>query len=98
MALDNDESPPSPRRSNRFLLIAGVAGACALGAGAGLWARPADVERDPTLALARPPEPPKRTGRLQIVLDDSPAPIGKPIEVLPGTAGMQAAAAPPVFL
>ena len=97
MALDNDESPPSPRRSNRFMLVAGLAGACALGVGAGLWARPADIERDPTLAAAKPPEPPKRTGRLQIVLDDSPAPIGQPIEVLPGAAGVQPAAAAPVF-
>lgn len=86
MAHDSPDSPqPPPRASNRLMLFAGVAGACALGVGAGLWARPAETERDPRAAeLAKALEA-RPAGRLEIVVDDAPAPIGKPIEVLPAT-------------
>jgi hypothetical protein len=86
MAHDSPDSPqPPPRASNRLMLFAGVAGACALGVGAGLWARPADTERDPrAMQVAKAPAPEKPAGKLQIVVDEAPAPIGKPIEVLPG--------------
>jgi colicin import membrane protein len=46
----------TPARVSRALMITGVAGACVLGAALGLWARPADVDRD--LAHRRaPPRP-----------------------------------------
>ncbi|HVI31893.1 hypothetical protein [Phenylobacterium sp.] len=77
----------------RHVLLAGVVGACALGVGAGLWARPAADERRMTPVQARPTAAPKPAGRLEIVLDDSPAPIGAPIEVLPALVG-QAPSAP----
>lgn len=67
----------------RHVLLAGVVGACALGVGAGLWARPAADDRRTAPVQARPAAAPKPAGRLEIVVDDSPAPIGAPIEVLP---------------
>lgn len=88
MAHDSPDSPQPPRASNRLMLFAGVAGACALGVGAGLWARPADTERDPrAMQAAKAAEPEKPAGRLEIVVDDTPAPIGRPIEVLPSAGG-----------
>src|SRR3954463_2442317 len=89
MAHDSPDSPqPPPRASNRLMLFAGVAGACALGVGAGLWARPVDTERDPHAThVAKAALPEKPAGRLEIVVDDSPAPIGQPIEVLPAAGG-----------
>jgi hypothetical protein len=88
MAHDSpDSQQPPPRAANRLMLFAGVAGACALGVGAGLWARPADSERDPhAMHVAKAAAPEKPAGKLEIVVDDSPAPIGKPIEVLPAAA------------
>jgi uncharacterized protein YecT (DUF1311 family) len=59
--------------------IAGVFGACALGAGLGLWARPAPPERPAPPATA--PEPPRPA--LQVVVDDSVLPPSAPLEVLP---------------
>lgn len=82
---------PRARSGTRHMLLAGVAGACVLGVGAGLWARPAESERRTTApAVAKVAEAPRPTGRLEIVVDDSPAPIGAPIEVLPAMTGQAA--------
>ena len=88
MTPDNfDEFMPRPVRrrgpATRSILFAGVAGACILGVGLGLWARPAMNER--RMAAAAPEAPVKPvapTRKLEIVVDDRPAPIGPPIEVL----------------
>lgn len=74
-----------PLRPGRGFLLTGVAAAALMGVGLGLWARPAMSERQmalPLIAAARPAEPRK----LQIVLDEAPAPLGPPIEVLPRSA------------
>src|SRR6266481_4476846 len=79
--------PPRAKRPGlaaRHVLFAGVATACLLGVSLGLWARPAMSERQ--AAAARPvqePEAPSATRKLEIVVDDRPAPVGAPIEVLP---------------
>ncbi|THD57745.1 pentapeptide repeat-containing protein [Phenylobacterium sp.] len=80
--------PPPERRwrpGARAILFAGVAGACALGVGLGLWARPDPHERGIAVAQAAADTPdPQPAGRkLQIVIGDRPAPVGAPIEVLP---------------
>jgi hypothetical protein len=70
----------------RHVLFAGVAGACLLGVGLGLWARPAMNERQATAATPAPADTPKTpvgTRKLEIVVDDRPAPGGAPIDVLP---------------
>jgi hypothetical protein len=77
------------RAGGKGMLLAGVVGACALGVGAGLWARPqADERRLPAGAVAKPAAAAAKAAdrTLQIVVDDKPAPIGAPIEVLPATA------------
>jgi hypothetical protein len=82
--------PPRARRPGlaaRHILFAGVAGACVLGVGLGLWARPAMSERQ--ASAVKPADAPKVAAaaparQLEIVVDDRPAPIGKPIDVLPG--------------
>ena len=66
----------SPFRPSRFV-IAGAFGACVLGAGLGLWARPTS----PALARIAAAEPAPPT--LQVVVDDRPAPAGPLLEVLP---------------
>jgi len=92
-----DQSPEPPLGKppgHGRLIAAGVVGALALGAGMGLWARPAS----PPLPGARPPAP-EVTPRpaLQIVVDDGPAPIGPLLEVLPGDApAHEAQPLPPV--
>ncbi len=79
------EREPGARRGGRFILFAGVAGACVLGVGAGLWARPAMNERRMAAqvpkadATARAPA----ARQLRIVVDARPPPVGPPIEVLP---------------
>lgn len=83
---DDQASPHRKRLGARATLFAGVAGACVLGAGLGLWARPAANERG--VAIAPPPQDapaPAPGGRtLQIVVNDGPAaPVGAPIAVLP---------------
>ena len=99
MAKDPSEDMSAPQLVaqpgflGRRVLLAGVVGACALGVGAGLWARPAADERRMTPAQVKPAAAPRPAGRLEIVLDDSPAPIGAPIEVLPAMGG-QAPTAP----
>jgi hypothetical protein len=80
-----DLRPRSDRRAGtgKALLFAGVAGACVLGAGLGLWARPSDLERPGAPKAAAPVVTPISTDRrIPIVVDDSPAPIGKPLDVL----------------
>jgi hypothetical protein len=70
---DRPERPPRPGR----IAIAGVFGACFLGGGLGLWARPAP-ETPVVVAQAEPLRP-----ALQVVVDDTPAPVGALLEVLP---------------
>lgn len=72
------EPPPlaGPFRPSRFV-IAGAFGACVLGVGLGLWARPTSPA-PPQLAVAKPAPP-----TLQVVVDDRPAPAGPLLEVLP---------------
>ncbi len=75
-----DLSPPDiapPPRGRGPLLAAGVVSAVALGVGLGLWARPTP----PPLVTARGDAP---RPALQIVFDDTPAPLGPLLEVLPG--------------
>lgn len=73
------ERPPGPGR----VAIAGVFGACALGAGLGMWARP-PAPPEPPRAEAGPPEP-----ELQVVMTDNVAPVGQPLEVLPADVAAQ---------
>jgi hypothetical protein len=80
--------PPRPSRQGpgpRHILFAGVAGACALGVGLGLWARPAIGERQAAVAPidASKPAAAQPARKLRIVIDDRPAPVGAPIDVLP---------------
>lgn len=101
MTPDNfDEFMPQPVRrrgpATRHILFAGVAGACVLGVGLGLWARPAMNERRMAAAApVAPVKPAAPTRKLQIVVDDSPAPIGKPIEVLSNSPAAPVQAAGP---
>ena len=92
--------PKRPGLAARHILLAGVAGACVLGVGLGLWARPAMSERQ--AAAVRPADllkaPPPATRQLEIVVDDRPAPIGAPIDVLPAKAALQRPIAPPKAL
>jgi hypothetical protein len=55
-----------------------------MGVGLGLWARPAMSERQLAAPAAKLAPAPIRL--LQIVVDDGPAPLGAPIEVLPAIA------------
>jgi hypothetical protein len=91
----DDIGPPRRRRhATRAMLFAGVASACGLGVGLGLWARPAANERQMAAAAqARAALPAAPERKLQIVLDDHPAPVGAPIEVLPAVAPARAVAA-----
>lgn len=83
----------------RHVLFAGVAGACALGVGLGLWARPAMSERQaaaaPPADIAKAPEAPPAARKLQIVVDDRPAPLSAPIDVLPAGSAPKPLIAPP---
>lgn len=91
--LSSVEHSTSP---GRRLLFAGVAAATVLGVGLGLWARPAMNERQQTApAPAAAPEPARGARSLQIVVDDTPAPLGAPIEVLPATAAPAMILPPP---
>ncbi len=82
------------RPASARLVVAGVIGACALGVGLGLWARPQDPDR--LVEAAQVPEAidpgPRRA--LQIVVDDAPAPIGPLLEVLPEDMAGAPSAAP----
>jgi hypothetical protein len=92
------ERPRRPGLGARHILFAGVAGACVLGVGLGLWARPAMSERQAAAALpadAPRPQAAAAARKLQIVVDDRPAPIGTPIDVLPAKAPPARAVTPP---
>ncbi|HSV01699.1 MAG TPA: lysozyme inhibitor LprI family protein [Phenylobacterium sp.] len=90
-----DETAEAAVPRHRYLLLGGVACACALGVGLGLWARPAIGERGEAPKLAAAPEAPSVGQRkLQIVFDDTPAPLGKPLEVMTPRSGA-ASAGPP---
>lgn len=82
------------RKGGRHVLFAGVAGACVLGAGLGLWARPSMTERQASAVrlIAAPVTPVLR--KLQVVVETSPAPLGAPIEVL-SKASVQPVRLPP---
>lgn len=86
MAQDLSGNPPPLVRAvspvPKFLMLGGVAGACALGVAAGMWARPVDAERPGFVAMRPEPAAPAPTRQLQIIVDDGPAPIGDPLEVL----------------
>jgi hypothetical protein len=86
-------SPPSRPPDHGRLVAAGVLAACVLGAGLGLWARPVSPEQE--RAEAAPPQPVSPGPALQIVVDDTPAPIGALLEVLPGDPEPAAATEPP---
>jgi len=85
MTLDHSEDPspdiPGKPPSHGRLIAAGVVGALALGAGMGLWARPAPPPA-PGTPMRAPEDAPRPA--LQIVVDDSPPPVGQLLEVLPG--------------
>jgi uncharacterized protein YecT (DUF1311 family) len=98
------ERAKRPGLGARHVLFAGVAGACALGVGLGLWARPAMSERQAAAArpadmaadMAKAPQAPLAARKLQIVVDDRPAPLSAPIDVLPAnSAPTSRMAAPP---
>jgi uncharacterized protein YecT (DUF1311 family) len=100
---ESDDLPRARSATGRYRLIAGVVGACVLGAGLGLWARPSDLERpgSPRPAPAPAVTPASADRRIPIVVDDSPAPIGKPMDVLsaspprPAIAAQRQQPAPP---
>jgi len=85
-------STPEPRRpSPRAILFAGVAAACVMGVGLGLWARPGLHERVAARGAKPPAAAPAAARQLEIVVDDhARAATGTPLEVLP--AGMAPAA------
>ena len=66
----------------RYLLFAGVAGACVLGVSLGLWARPGAAERRAAAVTPSPAAPPADpvARKLHIVLDDGSAPAA-PVNV-----------------
>ena len=74
-----DPAPPEPAGPSR-MMWAGVAAACVLGVGLGFWARPAE----PVETVSPAPHSKSNLPRpvLQIVVDNTPAPIGRPLEVL----------------
>lgn len=86
MPQDQIEDQPKPARSGSARLVtAGVVGACALGIGLGLWARPQAVEQGDKPAAVETETAADRapTRKMRIVVDNTPAPVGQPLEVLP---------------
>ena len=96
MLLSSSPEEPSPRSAlpSRGLLFVGVAAAALMGVGLGLWARPAMSERQMALPQVEVSAPVAARRMLQIVLDDTPAPLGAPIELLPRPEESPRAAAP----
>jgi hypothetical protein len=93
--------PPRARRPGfgpRHMLFAGVAGACALGVGLGLWARPGLAERRGAIPAAQPDAPPAdaTAHKLRIVLDDRSAPAAAPTEALAAPASPPGPVATPI--
>jgi hypothetical protein len=77
LVLEAPRPPPHPPFFSRGLLLTGMAVACVVGAGAGLWARPAIGERKLPGFIK------KAEGELQIVVGEAPpAPVGQPLEVM----------------
>ncbi len=87
----SQDAPASRPSGSGRIVAAGVVGALALGAGLGLWARPASPPESGARAAA--PEAAPRPA-LQIVVDDGPAPIGPLLEVLPGEPSRAAEPSP----
>lgn len=78
--LDPSPSPQiAPPRGRTRLVAGGVASALALGVGLGLWARPAPLA-EPIAGIVLRPDP--APASLQIVFEDTPAPLGPLLEVL----------------
>jgi hypothetical protein len=73
--------PPRPDGRRRPVVLAGIAGACVMGAGLGLWARPADSER--LRGASRPQPAAERMRRLHVVV------VGRPEPAQPFAAGMR---------
>ena len=96
MLLSSSPEEPSPRSAlpGRGLLFAGVAAAALMGVSFGLWARPAMSERQMALPQVETAAPAAARRMLQIVLDDTPAPLGAPIELLPRSEEAPKAAPP----
>ncbi|THD50946.1 hypothetical protein [Phenylobacterium sp.] len=100
----DDVGAPSPSRERRHgfgarhMLFAGVAGACVLGVGLGLWARPGLAERRGAVPAAQPDAPPADPAahKLRIVLDDRQAPPATPTDALTAPAGPPGPIATPV--
>ena len=110
MPFDTPQDPAAdplvsrPRRVPAPLMLAGVAGACLLGAGLGLWARPSDVEHGGHgHPLAQAPVVPQASRRqIEIRVDGAvPAPalaahpVAPPPAAAPAVAPAAAAAPPP---
>ncbi|MBS0361686.1 MAG: hypothetical protein JSR98_09920, partial [Proteobacteria bacterium] len=79
------EDAPRRRFGPRAILFAGVAGACVLGVGLGLWARPGMAERRVAVVAPEPPPTPDPAvaQTMKIVVNDGPAAqVGAPIETL----------------
>lgn len=91
--LDPSPSPQiAPPRGRTRLVAGGVASALALGVGLGLWARPAPLA-EPIAGIVLRPDP--APASLQIVFEDTPAPLGPLLEVLSDeVADAEAAPAP----
>lgn len=86
--------PRAGSRAGRALLFGGVAGACALGAGLGLWARPSDLEHPAAAKTVQTAVLTAQPRRIPIVVDDTPAPVGKPMDVLAASPPRPAVAPP----
>jgi hypothetical protein len=79
------------------MLLAGIAAAGVMGVGLGLWARPAVSERQAALPMLAKTRAAALTAprSLQIVIDDTPAPLGALIEVLPAGGAAPKPVVPP---
>jgi len=85
-----------PRRIPPPLMIAGVAGACVLGAGLGLWAKPTNLDNGvatlrPAAAAAARPQAPQQ---IEIRIDRPPAPAPEAASVAEPEVALPLAAEP----